>query len=167
MTHTTDPTSDTIDPAFEALFELFDGPLKGISFPEVDRTILAELAGSVRESADRVASAEAALESARVALEERQLALLARCQRALAYARVYADENEVLQREVERIALPRGIATKPLPLPRERREHALTAGEPPRTRGRPRKHAEAANHLFPSATEVFPGGPVEPANGTA
>jgi len=133
---------DSIDPAFGELLRLFDGPLNAVSFPDVDRSVLLELTQAVRASAEEVARAEAALEATRISLEENQLALLSRGQRALAYARVYAEDNEPLQAELARITLPRTVLAKPSRSERgdlTPRSHVEPATKP---RGRPRKAPE-------------------------
>ncbi|MCC6552889.1 MAG: hypothetical protein IT372_07695 [Polyangiaceae bacterium] len=131
---------DPIHPALSDLLALFEGPLKGVRFPDVDHGVLGELAEAVRRAAEEVEQARALLEAAEAALEERRQALLSRGQRALAYARVYADGNAELRGEIDRIALPgSGLRVE------SREPEAAAAGEPARRRpGRPRKVREGA-----------------------
>lgn len=86
-------------------------------------------------------SAQAALDSARSALQERQDALLEQVHRAIAYARVFAENDSGLLERLEAIALPRPArktrqnddaalvlsATQPSPRPRGRRRKPPTA----------------------------------------
>lgn len=131
---------DPIDPALVDLLALFEGPLQAVRFPDVDHSTLTELAEAVRRGAEDVEQARAMLEAAEIALEERRQALLSRGQRALAYARVYADGNAELRGEIDRIALP-GSALRAEP----REPEAVPGGEPARRkRGRPPKVREGA-----------------------
>jgi hypothetical protein len=135
-----------IDSSVLDLTKLFDGPhgpLQGVTFPDVDRETLLEHIDLVRRAADDVAQAQAMLAAAESALEERQSALMAKSHRAMAYARIYADENPALLSELDRITLPRTSALRA-----ERRENTAprlsstrseTGGRP---RGRPRKSTD-------------------------
>lgn len=61
----------------------------------------------MKSAANIVASAEIALESARATLMEKQDALLQHSQHALAYARVYAENDEAMTARLETITLAR------------------------------------------------------------
>jgi hypothetical protein len=140
--------NEPISPALRALLEVFSGELSGVKFPEVDEEVLEEAAARVREKAEAVARAQAALEAARQALAESQEVLLQKGQRALAYARVFAEDDAELSQKLEDIHLPRpvrkgaraegGVAAE-----------TLVQGEEaaPRRRGRPPK-ARASAPLF-------------------
>ncbi len=91
----------------QAVLDLFADPLRDVRFGDVDSKTLTELAATTRSASEVVAAAEAELMRARVALQERQDALLGSAQRALAYARVYAESDPVLAERLEQIALPR------------------------------------------------------------
>jgi hypothetical protein len=101
----------SLSPPFRSLLELFKGPLGNVRFADVDAEGLANLAAEVEAAASEVQRHEAQLAQLREAHIERQDALLVLAQRALAYARVYAENDEALLEEVNRIALPR--APKP------------------------------------------------------
>jgi hypothetical protein len=126
----------------QSVLDLFASELADVRFADVDAPTLARLAAEVRSVAEVVASAQAALESARRALDERQELLLGHVQRAVAYARVYAENNEELSQRIEAIALPRAtrrvrgaddtLVLSPGPQPS------------PRPRGRPKKSARMA-----------------------
>lgn len=134
------------DPAIpqgaQAVLELFEGELSGLKFADVDRKVLTEAADEVRARAEEVRRAEAVLQAAREALQEGQDNLLHKCQRGLAYARIYAEEDADLTRRLEAISLPRkggrgapqGEKEAPEPRPQGRR-------------GRPKSGA-AATGLF-------------------
>lgn len=170
--------NDSISPALRALLELFATDLSEVRFPDVDTAVLGEAATLVREQAEAVARAQAALDAARQALHESQEALLQKGQRALAYARVFAEDDAALSEKLEAIHLPRptrkggkvdgaAVATEPAATATGSEENA------PRRRGRPPKarpavgatlftegaspeaiaaaHEESANGMLPTA----------------
>jgi len=97
----------SLSPSIQAVVQLFDGPLAGVRFADIDGSGLGRLATEVEEAARQVQSQEAQLAELRQALAQRQEALLTLAQRALSYARVYAEGDEALTAELARIALPR------------------------------------------------------------
>ncbi|WP_309889701.1 hypothetical protein [Archangium sp.] len=99
--------NDPISPAMRALLEVFSTELSEVKFPDVDAEVLDEAAARVKAQADAVTQAQVALEAARQALGESQEALLQKGQRALAYARVFAEEDAALSTKLEAISLPR------------------------------------------------------------
>jgi hypothetical protein len=102
----------SLPPAVSSVIELFQGPLANVRFADVDATGLASLAGEVEAAAAEVEAHEMALVELKQSLAQRQEALLALAQQALAYARVYAENNdEQLLDAIGAIALPR--ATTP------------------------------------------------------
>ncbi len=137
--------NDPISPAMRALLEVFSTELSEVKFPDVDAEVLEEAAGRVREMAEAVARAQAALEAARQALGESQEALLQKGQRALAYARVFAEEDAALSTRLEAIGLPKSAR-------KGGRPDGVVAGESPaqndesapRRRGRPPKSRPSA-----------------------
>ena len=120
----------------QSVLELFATSLADVRFADVDAEVLARVAGDVEEAAGILEAAQAALDAAREGLQEKQDALLQQAQRALAYARVYAETDESLSARLEAITLPRAPR-------RSRAEDALVlsadAQPAPRPRGRPRK----------------------------
>lgn len=134
--------NDPISPALRALLELFATELAEVRFPDVDGEVLEDAAAGVREKAEAVARAQAALEAARQALHESQDVLLQKGQRALAYARVFSEDNAELSAKLEGISLPRatrkgarveGVVAEPVTAAPGSEEHA------PKRRGRPPK----------------------------
>ena len=131
-----DSDLDPISPALHALLTLFSEELSDVKFPGLDGEVLEHAAGEVKERAVELARAQAALDDARRALQESQELLLQRGQRALSYARVYAEDDAVLTGRLDAINLPR-------PLRRTARaEGSEAAGSTaddsaPRRRGRP------------------------------
>lgn len=135
---------NAISPPIQTILDLFETHLADVRFGDVDAKSLARLATEVQATADVVTAAQVALDSARIALHERQEALLLHAQRALAYARVYAEADESLSARLEAVTLPR-------PARRSRTDATasstasevlvLTSDAQParRPRGRPRK----------------------------
>ena len=101
----------TLLPPVLAVVELFKGPLASVRFADVDAEGLAALAAEVESTARDVESREAQLAELRQSLGQAQESLLVLAQRALAYARVYAENNDELSEELNQISLPR--AQKP------------------------------------------------------
>jgi len=125
----------------QAVLELFQGPLAEVRFADVDAARLADSARVVDAAAAAVAEQEAQLSELRQTLADRQDALLLLAQRALAYARVYAEHDESLSEQLSRITLPR--ASKP------RKANSKASGAEPAATLEPA--AEAAE---PAAPEV-------------
>lgn len=103
-------TEAAIAPGLQAVIELFDTELGQLKFPDVDQAVLREAAERVLAQTESVAAAEHALSVAREGLGDAQELLLSKCQRALAYARVYAEEDRELSRKLDAISLPRSRA---------------------------------------------------------
>jgi hypothetical protein len=121
----------------QAILDLFTTELEAVRFGDVDGKSLGGLAAEVHVAAEALASAEGLVADARSALQDRQDALLQHAQRALAYARVYAEADVALSARLDAIALPRAT--------RRARPDAsvpVLSADPPapmRPRGRPRK----------------------------
>ncbi len=92
----------------KALVGLFSSSLSEVKFGDVDAQSLSRLAEEVDVANAALVSAQATLEAAKKALLEREEALLLHAQRALAYARVYAENDEALSAKLGEIVLPRG-----------------------------------------------------------
>ncbi|QRK11666.1 hypothetical protein JQX13_17305 [Archangium violaceum] len=136
--------NDPISPAMRALLEVFSTELSEVKFPDVDAEVLEEAASRVRAQAEAVAKAQAALEAARQALGESQEALLQKGQRALSYARVFAEEDEALSTKLEAISLPRAARKGVRPEGGVAAEAAQNEESAPRRRGRPPKSRPSA-----------------------
>lgn len=135
----------------QLLLELFSTDLRDVRFADMDSQTLVRLAGEVRAAADAVMTAQAALDCARQALDEHQEILLQQSQRALAYARIYADGNDALSTRLDGVALPRSTRR----LRGDGEALVLAAADlraPMRRRGRPAKKREEA--LLPGTDEA-------------
>jgi multidrug efflux pump subunit AcrA (membrane-fusion protein) len=120
----------------QTLLDLFTTSLADVRFADVDGQTLGRCAVEVESAAEAVASAQAALDAAREALQLKQDVLLQRAQSALAYARVYAENDEALSSQLDGVSLPRSTR-RPRGV-----EGLVLSAEPqpaPRPRGRPRK----------------------------
>jgi len=98
---------EAIPAPIQSLLDLFAADLTDVRFADVDATTLQRIATDVKAAADVVSSAELALDAARAALHEHQETLLQYAQRALAYARVYGENDEAMSARLEAITLPR------------------------------------------------------------
>lgn len=102
----------SLTPPIQSVLELFQGPLANVRFADIDAAGLTSLAGEVEAAGTEVEQHEQKLAEARQVLAQRQEALLNLAQQALAYARVYAESDEALLEELNRIVLPRAAKPK-------------------------------------------------------
>ncbi len=133
----TDPPSSIV--------ALYQGPLAGVRFPDVDGDLLRDLEATVRSATADVAAARAALVAAQCALGIAEQALVAseaalheRSARALAYARVFATAAGAGVDPSLRDALV-AIDAATLLRPGAASPSAPPGAAAPRRRGRPRK----------------------------
>jgi hypothetical protein len=120
------PARDPVSEPVAALIDLFGVHAATLCFPEVDHAILEGLAAELRQAAAEVERQERALQQARQALDERRDALRARAERGLAYARIFAEDDDALREQLEGIDL--GASGHPVAAKRAARRH------PPRRR---------------------------------
>jgi hypothetical protein len=128
--------TDALPAPLQTLLELFTTSLAEVRFADVDAQTLVRLAADAEAALAVVSSAEAALSVAREVLVERQEALLQQGHRALAYARVYAENDDALTERLSAIALPRARKARATP------GTLVLSPDPeptPRPRGRPKK----------------------------
>ena len=143
----------TIPPPIQTVLDLFSTHLADVRFGDIDAPSLARLAADVQAASDVATAAQIALDSARITLHERQEALLHHAQRALAYARVYAEADESLSACLEAVTLPRAARrARPDAAASEALVLTAQANPAPRPRGRPRKLA-TPNAPAPHAVE--------------
>ncbi len=139
----------------QTLCNLFSSELGNVTFPEVDGAALTTAAERVVADAEAVARAEGVLAAAKEQLQEGQEALLHKAQRALAYAKVYAEESPALFARLAELSLPRSPrrarSNEPLVLSSE----SPLAGEAqaPKRRGRPPKSPSQSAALFEDPTQ--------------
>jgi hypothetical protein len=119
------PESELFPPSLQKLLDLFvTGPLAKVHFPDVDGAALAELAEAVKQQGASVSEAEQRVVDARAALADGLETLRIQAQRALSYARIYADGQPAVRPLLDGIDLSRS------PQP---------AASAPKRRGRPPK----------------------------
>lgn len=149
---------ESLEPSLRELVELFAGPLATLTFPGVDSRALVTLAAQVEADASELARLEATVAALRARLTDARDELLPRAQRALAYARVYADGDgsAELAARLDALVLPRPRPARPTPGTAATATNAPTDATP-RKRGRPRKDATAAaTTLFTTAPAPTP-----------
>ena len=117
-TKTSTPERDPIGSFEHAVLALFDGALSTIGFPGVDRATLTDHARAVSDAQLVVEAAERDLEHSRRELTERSAELGKLVRRAVAYARVLAEDDATLAAQLEALA-PR--VTEPTRTPRKRK----------------------------------------------
>lgn len=132
---------DSIPPVVKQILDLFAHDLAQATFGGLDRRVLEEARERVAAHAEAVERAEAALEAARATLAESQEVLQSRAQRALAYARVYAEDDAELSARLEAISLPRAAGPRRISL----EASGPIESAPARRRGRPRAEAQSAS----------------------
>jgi hypothetical protein len=141
--HSSVQSADTLpllSPRSREILALYASALPEVRFPDLDLASLHASADQLREAEDEVDRLESELRDARELVASRNAALDMRAERALAYARIYAEGKPELQAQLSAV-----------------RVHAGNEGEAPssRRRGRPRKHEthEGQLHVLESAAE--------------
>lgn len=144
--------ADPIPPSVKALVELFKNELSAVTFPGVDGALLEQLIADVQKYTDAVNKAEAALEAARVSLRESEEVLTIKSQKALAYARVYAEDRPEIASKVDVVARIAGTSSGSSAPPARDKDGNSDA---PKRRGRQKKAAAAeASDATPLAPAV-------------
>lgn len=165
---TMDPDSNPIPTAVKELLALFDGPLSEVRFPDVDGAALREQVASVDAAVKDVEAAAAAWAEAKREVDARLEVLLQKAQRALAYARVYAEGKPELDAQLASLVFPkwgdpRGTkAAAPEPVAARKRGRPKKTEAAPAPKAEPR--AEPAVTLLPapaSAPEPEAATPVD------
>ncbi len=135
-------------PGLDRLLQLFHAELGAVQFPGVDAKVLDGAAARIQTAAAEVRRAEAELDAARAQLASAQEDALQKAQRALAYARIYAQDSPELLARLDAVALSNAPAAA-----------AATSAAPvaPRRRGRPPKSASATS-LFTDSVETSSSG---------
>ncbi len=135
----------SLAPEIEAVIELFNNDLKGISFPDVSRETLAKQAEAYRSLSREVAAAAATLSKLREEASGAEAVLRQTTQRGLAYASIYAGAAaDRLGLAATVTALQQRIHVgAQAPLPRG-------ADASPKRRGR--KSSTVGDSLFPPAS---------------
>jgi hypothetical protein len=128
------PAPDSVPAFAQEVIGLYSDAMPEVRFPDVDLEVLESTAAELRDALLSVERATAELEAARTAAQRHGELLEARVERALSYARVFAQGDGPLS---ERIAAIERSKSTP-----------LTASAPPKKRGRPKKNAASDASLF-------------------
>jgi hypothetical protein len=112
------PERDPLGAFEHGVLALFDGPLSTVGFPGVDRGALADASRATLDAQIVVEAAERDLEHARRELAARATDLAKMARRAIAYARVLAEDDAALGEQLDALA-PR--VTEPSKTTRKRR----------------------------------------------
>ncbi|MCX4245158.1 hypothetical protein [Paraliomyxa miuraensis] len=107
------PARDPVSEPLAALITVFGEHAGSLCFPDVDHPILEDLAAELRQAAAEVDRQERALAAARHDLDERTRALRTRAERGLAYARIFAEDDDELRQQLETIDLGGDKAAAP------------------------------------------------------
>ncbi len=102
MTHATPTPVQTV-------LDLFSTDLRDLRFADVDAARLTAAAADLEAAAVATAAAQTALDDARAHQLALQDTLTSLVQRALAYARVYAESNPALASRLDAVSLPRVV----------------------------------------------------------
>jgi len=144
--------ADPIPPSVKVLLELFKNELSAVTFPGVDVAILEQLIADVKNYTDAVHKAEAALRAAQASLRESEESLAVKSQKALAYARVYAEDQPEIVAKLDAVARIAGSSSGSS-APPARDKDANSDG--PKRRGRQKKVVAAeASDATPAAPTV-------------
>jgi hypothetical protein len=112
---------EPMPPFARDVLELFARQLPDLKFPGVDLEVLRAHAAELAEAQAEVERVEAELEQARAEAAIRAVTLTTVAQRALAYARIYAEGDAELGAQVAEIAERRGGAAAEPPAGKRRR----------------------------------------------
>jgi TolA-binding protein len=127
------PKLDPTPALARQVLELYAGELAQVQFPDLDLALLEAAREQVRDAQLEIERVEATLAQAQAALGDKLQQLNGKIERALAYARVFAQGDPVLAPRIAEIG---------------RRKAAPEAdGGEPKPRGR-KKKADSASDLF-------------------
>ena len=132
---------EMVPPGASALLALFE-ERSDLKFPDLDVDVLRGAMVEVDDAFADVTAVEAQLEEARERLARRQDAFLAKAQKALAYAKVFAEEDPALADRLSQVILPRSrkpVVARLEPVPIESSAEAPK----PRRKRTPRTESEA------------------------
>lgn len=140
--------NDPVSSAVQEVVDLFTAELSELRFGDLEGAVLARAVDEVKAIAIEVTVAEATLEAVRARLNEKQDALFQKAQRAIAYARVYAEGQPELAARIDQIALPRPARrTARIDVNSLENDDLVPLPEASRRRGRPRKVDSGATLL--------------------
>ena len=123
MSHPPSPSAvSPVSPRTRGVLELFEDALGDVAFPGIDAGALAIAASRVTDCAEHVLACEAQLAEARRVLAEESAALERKTERAVAYARVYAEEDEALATRLADLPAPARARSQAMDVAKSRRK---------------------------------------------
>lgn len=129
------------------LMEVFKTALAGVRFPDVDVEVLEEGCEAVRAADAEVRRLFEALEAAQVDLSEARAALHKQGERGLAYARVFAGDDEKINEALDAVELT------PKKSGRKAKAKMIPKSEAPPRRAKPKTEAEPPTPDEPAEAE--------------
>jgi hypothetical protein len=130
--------ADPVPPLARAVIALYAEVMPEVRFPDLDLSVLESAADELRVTRAELARMEAELAAAQAALEAQAEELTQRAQRALAYARVFAETDATLAARVAEVG-------------RYGTGHAAPAAK---RRGRPRRSSSDPDLFGPAEPEA-------------
>ncbi|NLL14822.1 MAG: hypothetical protein GX267_15570 [Fibrobacter sp.] len=127
---------NSIPAPVQEFYELYQQNFSSVSFPDVSLEILDKLISDVHEKMKALEEARALLDTAQQNLENSQNELLQKSMRALAYAKIYAEDQEELFKQLSSLNLAKSS--------RSSRKSSSEPGEVKRTRSKKQEKTEAA-----------------------
>jgi len=142
------PQLDATPALARQVIELYSDSLTDVRFPDLDLEDLLSLQNDLHDAQLEIERLETELAQARSELETRNQALLTKSERALAYARVYAQGDEELSARISEIDRSKKNSAG---------DTGSSMGEAPAKRGRKPKAAKL-NTLFTESPEETENG---------
>lgn len=118
----------------QEFYELFKQNFSNVTFPDINLEILDKLISDVHEKIHALEEARALLDTAQQNFENSQNELLQKSMRALAYAKIYAEDQEELLKQLSSINLAKNS--------RSSRRSSSESGEVKRSRSKKREKTE-------------------------
>ena len=134
-------STDLIPSGVHTVISLFEGPLKSVNFPNIDRERLQERIQEVESSAQELNDLLARVDGLQQTIAEAKDRLVKDAERAVAYARVYAAEDEALLETLSSVEFGSSADKKRRPR-KAAAGAAAEAGQAPKKR-KPKAAAEA------------------------
>ncbi len=120
----------------QEFYELYKQNFSSITFPDINLGILDKLISDVHEKMKALEEARALVNTAQQELENSQNELLQKSMRGLAYAKIYAEDQEELLNQLSNINMAKNS--------RSSKKNSLEAGEVKRTRSKKQEKTEPA-----------------------
>ncbi len=130
----------------QEFYELYKQNFSSISFPDINLEVLDKLISDVHEKMNALEQARALLDTAQQNLENSQNELFQKSMRALAYAKIYAEDQEDLFKQLSNLNLAKTS--------RSSKKSSSEPVEGKRTRSKKQEKTEAAEETQLAETEI-------------